>query len=122
MEHPIRHLNENPALNGQYVESTERKLDEIRYSLLEEMKLKNELIEQQEAEIRQLHQALGDEKLEIENWKERGEQARLLGEGHQQLINKLLGDITRLQQDIEWYKRTYERRSFLGYFKQYLNR
>ena len=39
-------------------------------------------------------------------------------DGNRQLINKLLGDISKLQNDIEWYKRTYEKRSFLGYIKE----
>ena len=43
-----------------------------------------------------------------------------LNEGNKQLINKLLGDISKLQNDVEWYKRTYEKRSFLGTIKQKL--
>jgi hypothetical protein len=41
-------------------------------------------------------------------------------EGSRQLINKLLNDIERLQQDVEWYKRTYEKRSLLGTIKEKL--
>ncbi|MEJ0104241.1 MAG: hypothetical protein WDO19_17500 [Bacteroidota bacterium] len=41
-------------------------------------------------------------------------------EGNRQLINKLLADIDHLKQDIEWYKRTYVHRSFLGTIKQKL--
>jgi hypothetical protein len=43
-------------------------------------------------------------------------------EGTKQLINKLLEDIRRYQNDIEWYKRTYERRSLLGTLKEKLKR
>lgn len=39
-------------------------------------------------------------------------------EGNKQLINKLLGEISTLQNNIEWYKRTYEARSFLGVLKE----
>jgi len=38
--------------------------------------------------------------------------------GNRQLINKLLGDISRLQNDIDWYKRTYEKRSLLGLLRE----
>jgi uncharacterized coiled-coil protein SlyX len=41
-------------------------------------------------------------------------------EGNRQLINKLLNDLERRQQDIEWYKRTYENRSFIGTIKEKL--
>jgi hypothetical protein len=41
-------------------------------------------------------------------------------EGHRQLINKLLNDIEHFQNDIEWYKRTYERRSIWGVLKEKL--
>jgi uncharacterized protein involved in exopolysaccharide biosynthesis len=41
-------------------------------------------------------------------------------DGNSQLINKLLGDLSKLQNDIDWYKRTYERRSFLGTVRQKL--
>ncbi len=40
--------------------------------------------------------------------------------GDKQLINKLLGDIERLNNDIVWYKRTYEKRSLLGTIKEKL--
>lgn len=39
-------------------------------------------------------------------------------EGQQQLINKLLSDIDRYQLDIDWYRRTYEKRTFLGVIKE----
>jgi len=35
-------------------------------------------------------------------------------EGNRQLINKLLGDISKLQNDVDWYRRTYETRSIWG--------
>lgn len=41
-------------------------------------------------------------------------------EGNRQLINKLLNDLDRMQQNVEWYKRTYEDRSLLGVIKDKL--
>lgn len=46
------------------------------------------------------------------------EASRRITEGNRQLVNKLLNDIERLQQDLEWYKRTYESRSLLGTLKE----
>lgn len=43
-------------------------------------------------------------------------------EGNRQLINKLLSDISRLQNDVDWFRRTYEKRSFLGVIKEKLFR
>ncbi len=43
---------------------------------------------------------------------------RRISDGKRQLVNKLLNDIDRLQQDVEWYKRTYESRSLIGTLKQ----
>ena len=39
-------------------------------------------------------------------------------EGNRQIIKKLINDVVRKQQDIEWYKRTYETRSLLGTLKE----
>lgn len=41
-------------------------------------------------------------------------------EGNKQLINKLLEDIRRYQNDIDWYKKTYEKRTLLGILKEKL--
>lgn len=43
-------------------------------------------------------------------------------EANRQLTNKLLGDMARMQQDIDWYRRTYEQRSLLGTLKEKLMR
>jgi len=43
-----------------------------------------------------------------------------LNEGNKQLMDKLLGNISKLQNDVDWYKRTYEQRSVLGYFREKL--
>lgn len=43
-------------------------------------------------------------------------------EANKQLFNKLLGDLARMNNDIEWYKKTYEQRSFLGTVREKLFR
>lgn len=57
---------------------------------------------------------------EIVYLKQALEKARLQSEGTSQLINKLLGELSKLQNDIEWYKLTYEKRSLLGTIREKL--
>jgi hypothetical protein len=47
-------------------------------------------------------------------------ECRQTNEGTRQLINKLLSDISNYQKDLEWFKRTYEKRSLLGTIRQKL--
>lgn len=109
------------ALSGNLTElQLEDLLRQVYSHLLSENEYKRERIEElilrlkdleaklaaEQQEKKQLHQTLTDE-----NKKQ---------EGTKQLINKLLEDIRRYQNDIEWYKRTYEKRSFLGIIKEKL--
>ena len=59
-------------------------------------------------------QELNAKNLEIKILKEELDNLQHLTDGNRQLINKLLGDISKLQNDVEWYKKTYVQRSFLG--------
>ena len=59
-------------------------------------------------------QELNRKNLEISVLKEELDNLQHLTDGNRQLINKLLGDISKLQNDVEWYKKTYVQRSFLG--------
>jgi chaperonin cofactor prefoldin len=59
---------------------------------------------------------------EINILKQALEKAHRQSEGYSQLINKLLGELSKLQNDIEWYKLTYEKRSFLGTVREKLFR
>jgi len=65
-----------------------------------------------------LKKQLGDKSNQIKLIYEDLENAQHLLEGNQQLINKLLGDLSKLQNDLEWYKSTYEQRSFLGTIRE----
>ena len=73
-----------------------------------------------EKNIHDLTAAAERKDLEIGNLKEALEKARLQAEGNSQLINKLLGELSKLQNDIEWYKLTYEKRSLLGTLREKL--
>jgi chaperonin cofactor prefoldin len=75
-----------------------------------------------ETHIRDLTNEAGKKDNEIAYLKEALDKARHQMEGNSQLINKLLGELSKLQNDIEWYKWTYEKRSFLGTIREKLLR
>jgi len=54
----------------------------------------------------------------IKKLKEELDHVEYVAEGNKQLINKLLGELSKLQNDVEWYKKTYEQRSFLGMIRE----
>ena len=55
---------------------------------------------------------------EIRYLKEELQKVKQFSEGNIQLINKLLGELSKLHNDIDWYKRTYEKRSLLGTIRE----
>ncbi len=73
-----------------------------------------------ETDICSLRKETNEKNTEIKSLKEELEKVQLLLEGNRQLINKLLGEINKLQNDIEWYKKTYEMRSLLGTIREKL--
>ncbi|MFT3934292.1 MAG: hypothetical protein QM726_11790 [Chitinophagaceae bacterium] len=73
-----------------------------------------------ESNIRDLTLENEKKDLEIKALKISLEKANQQADGNSQLINKLLGEMSKLQNDIEWYKLTYEKRSFLGTIRQKL--
>ena len=103
----------------------QEKNDDIWQSLnMIENKLDAEITAQQktinllENEIYRLHKIIDEKTTLIAEANEKVGESMRNAEGNRQLINKLLNDIDRLQQDIEWYKRTYEKRSFPGLIKE----
>lgn len=55
---------------------------------------------------------------EIRYLKEELQKAKQQSDGNSQLINKLLGELSKLHNDVDWYKRTYEKRSLLGTIRE----
>lgn len=98
------------------------KLEQITRFLLQEMDAKQKTIEEQRQEIVKFKAELAGRSKEIAELEDKLTQCAEHREGHRQLINKLLNDIEHFQNDIEWYKRTYERRSFWGVLKEKLIR
>lgn len=93
-------------------------LEIIEVKLDAEIAAKQKTIEHQEREIQRLHALTEEKNSFILQLNDRLADCSRNNEGNRQLINKLLNDIDRLQQDLEWYKRTYETRSLLGTIKE----
>jgi peptidoglycan hydrolase CwlO-like protein len=117
MKHSI--ILEPGTVNGESrIEDIQQSLDFIEQKLDAEIQAKQNTISHQEKEIERLHVLMeAKDKIILETSEKLAECSRN-NEGNRQLINKLLGDIDRLNQEIEWYKRTYVKRSFLGTIKQ----
>jgi chromosome segregation ATPase len=95
-------------------------LKEIKSKLNDEVVAKQTTLEGSYEEIRSLKKALQKKEEVIGQLEMKITDCQRANEGNRQIINKLLNDLDRMQQDIEWYKRTYEKRSFMGYLKEYL--
>jgi septal ring factor EnvC (AmiA/AmiB activator) len=93
-------------------------LDHIRSFIEMELAGKKETIKVQAAEIEELKKMLQQKDTAVSMFEANTREFQESAEGNRQLINKLLGDISRLQNDIDWYKRTYEKRSFLGLLRE----
>lgn len=104
----------HPDLEGEIFHS----LKNIEQQLQKELAIKQKTIEDSWAEIRNLRGQLETRDELIDALEARIADNQRSIEGNRQLINKLLGDLDRMRQDIEWYKRTYESRSLLGTIKQ----
>jgi hypothetical protein len=90
--------------------------DEIN-NLVHNNEIKDSLVQIRkylETDIYNLTKEVREKDEEIKIIKEDLQHNQHMMEGNAQLINKLLGDMSKLQNDIEWYKRTYEKRSFFG--------
>jgi DNA repair ATPase RecN len=117
-----KQLTNGHTINDSSYKQINEKLEQITRYLLQEMDAKQKTIEEQRQEIAQYKAELTARANEIAEQEEKLMQCAEHKEGHRQLINKLLNDIEHFQNDIEWYKRTYERRSFWGVLKEKLRR
>jgi septal ring factor EnvC (AmiA/AmiB activator) len=93
-------------------------LDHIRIFIEQELAEKKATIKEQAGEIEELKKVLQQKDLAIGMFEANTREFQSTAEGNRQLINKLLGEISRLQNDIDWYKRTYEKRSLLGIVRE----
>lgn len=102
---------------AQLVQYIYRSLEDIGQKLSDEVAYKQVIIDNchQELTVLRAQVELKDQAIQSLEHKILENQRSI--EGNRQLINKLLNDLERRQQDIEWYKRTYENRSLLGIMK-----
>lgn len=94
----------------------------IQKRLEEEVSVKQKTIDASWDEIRQLRQSMADKDQTILSLQNRILECQRHIDGNRQLVNKLLNDLERMKQDIEWYKRTYEKRTLFGVIKDRLKR
>ena len=114
-------VNGHASADGQYKHINER-LEQIRQYLEKELDQKQRTIDLQRDEIEKLQWEINKKTSAILNLQQQLQQTTQNTEGHRQLINKLLNDIEHYQNDIDWYKRTYERRSIWGILKEKLGK
>lgn len=107
-------------LSAEQMEALKETLQSINLMLQQEITAKQKRIDKQESEIDNLRFLHDEKNRTILQLNDQIAESKRKAEGNRQLVNKLLFDIERLQQDIEWYKRTYETRSLLGTIKEKL--
>jgi predicted nucleic acid-binding Zn-ribbon protein len=95
-------------------------LKSIEQKLEKEITVSQNMIEWQQGELKRLQFETVEKNNTIAELNTRLAECRSQVEGNRQLINKLINDIDRLQQNIDWYKRTYESRSLFGVIKDKL--
>lgn len=95
-------------------------LKRIEQKLETEVAVKRQFVEWQQEELKRLKAEIIEKNNTIGDLSKKLNDCRTESEGNRQLINKLITDIDRLQQAIEWYRRTYETRSLAGIIKDKL--
>ncbi|WP_210465443.1 hypothetical protein [Rufibacter roseolus] len=103
-----------------HLEEINNSLRKIQTQLLQELSNKQEVLESKNQEIQELKAALENKSKLVEELKDAISVVERNNEGNKQLNKKLISEIVRKQQDIEWYKRTYESRSLLGTLREKL--
>jgi len=110
-------------INGAAEDSTSmilRTLASIQQRLENEAEVNHQMLHWQQTELKRLQHELVERNNMIADLSTKLLECQTQSEGSRQLINKLITDIDRLQQAIEWYKRTYETRSLAGIIKDKL--
>ena len=118
----IKHGTNGYANADQTYKLINDQLEQITRYLMQEMEYKQRIIEEQRQEMEQLKKDIDQRSVVITSLEQQLNHCAQHTEGHRQLINKLLNDIEHFQNDIDWYKRTYERRSIWGVLKSKLTK
>jgi len=97
-------------------------LEKLIQRLEGEIALQQTVIRKQLQEIEALKADIENKENAATNAVKKLEESLQNVEGNRQLINKLVSDIAHYQNDIDWFKRTYEKRSIWGVIKDKLMR
>jgi uncharacterized coiled-coil DUF342 family protein len=92
----------------------------IDQKLEKDIASKQDIINWQQEEIKRLRSEVLEKTGLVADLSAKLVECRSQSEGNRQLINKLITDLDKLQQNVDWYKRTYESRSLLGVIKDKL--
>jgi activator of HSP90 ATPase len=106
----------------EHLEDIHKSLDSIQAHLLQELSYKQSLLIAKDQEISELKAALDAKIALVEELNTKVLAVERNNEGNKQLNKKLISEIVRKQQDIEWYKRTFEKRSLLGTLKEKISK
>ena len=104
--------------SAHYLAGIHESLQQLAQRFEKELTEKQAQLDKKDKEIQRLNVAFKQKALLVSELYTEIETLKRNNEGHRQLNVKLLEDISRKQQDIEWYKRTYESRSLLGTLKE----
>jgi chromosome segregation ATPase len=113
-------LLEEYELNPLLSDHLHKTLEGIRVGLQKEISNKQKTIENLQEQVNLLLNVIQEKNNTIKSISKKLEVCQQTTEGNRQLFNKLLNDVDRLQQEVEWYKRTYEKRSLLGIIRDKL--
>jgi chromosome segregation ATPase len=102
------------------LEQISKEIESIRNYLEKEMSVKQDLIKKLASDAEGLKKIIEEKNTEILSLHSKLQEIQQASEGNRQIINKLLNDISHYQKDIDWYKRTYEKRSLLGTIREKL--
>lgn len=120
----LNHFMKNDILygkvNGDHEAMVLRTLKLIDQKLEKEIASTQDIVRWQQAELKRLQSEVLEKNDLVSELNTKLIECRSQSEGNRQLINKLITDIDRLQQNVDWYKRTYESRSLLGVIKDKL--
>jgi predicted nucleic acid-binding Zn-ribbon protein len=97
-----------------------RTLTSIQHKLEKDVESTHQIIQWQQGELKRLQGEILEKNNAIADLNTKLHDCESQSVGNRQLINKLITDIDRLQQAIEWYRRTYETRSLAGIIKDKL--
>ena len=97
-----------------------RTLASIQQRVEHDAERNHQILHWQQAELKRLQHEAREKNNVIADLNTKLQDCQTQSEGGRQLINKLITDIDRLQQAIEWYRKTYETRSLAGIIKDKL--